>query len=60
MVLEHTVILGGHVTPYFTEEDMEYIRSCVAERSTFDDDTLYHSGKMPHRHRSHRSRPAIY
>ena len=41
MVLEHTVILGGHVTPYFTEEDMEYIRSCVAERSTFDDDTSY-------------------
>ena len=41
MVLEHTVILGGHVTPYFTEEDMEHIRSCVAERSTFDDDTSY-------------------
>lgn len=22
MVLEHTVILGGHVAPYFTDEDL--------------------------------------
>lgn len=39
MVLEHTVILGGHVAPYFTDEDLSKIRHYVAERSTFDDDT---------------------
>lgn len=41
MVLEHTVILGGHVAPYFTDEDLSKIRHYVAERSTFDDDTSY-------------------
>ena len=41
MVLEHTVILGGHVTPYFTEEDLTLIKKYVSERSTFDDDTSY-------------------
>ncbi len=48
MVLEHTVILGGHVAPYFTDEDLDKIRSYVAERSTFDDDTSYIiPGKCP-------------
>ena len=41
MVLEHTVILGGHVTPYFTKEDLTLIKKYVSERSTFDDDTSY-------------------
>lgn len=41
MVLEHTVILGGHVAPYFTDEDLSKIRHYVAEHSTFDDDTSY-------------------
>ena len=41
MVLEHTVILGGHLAPYFTDEDLSKIRHYVAERSTFDDDTSY-------------------
>lgn len=48
MVLEHTVILGGHVAPYFTDEDLLKIRHYVAERSTFDDDTSYIiPGKCP-------------
>lgn len=48
MVLEHTVILGGHVAPYFTDEDFSKIRHYVAERSTFDDDTSYIiPGKCP-------------
>ena len=48
MVLEHTVILGGHVAPYFTDEDFAKIRHYVAERSTFDDDTSYIiPGKCP-------------
>ena len=41
MVLEHTVILDGHVAPYFTDEDLSKIRHYVAEHSTFDDDTSY-------------------
>ena len=41
MVLEHTVILGGHVAPYFTDEDLSKIRHYVAERSTFDDETSF-------------------
>ena len=41
MVLEHTVTLGGHVAPYFTDEDLSKIRHYEAERSTFDDDTSY-------------------
>lgn len=48
MVLEHTVILGGHAAPYFTNEDLDKIRSYVAKRSTFDDDTSYIiPGKCP-------------
>ena len=48
MVLEHTVILGGHVAPYFTDEDLLKIRHYVAERSTFNDDTSYIiPGKCP-------------
>ena len=48
MVLEHTVILDGHVAPYFTDEDLSKIRHYVAEHSTFDDDTSYIiPGKCP-------------
>lgn len=41
MVLESTVILGGNVTPYFTDDDIEYIRKTVYERSTFQDQPSY-------------------
>lgn len=41
MVIESTVILGGHITPYFTDEDISYIRKTVYELSTFQDDTSY-------------------
>lgn len=41
MVIENTVILGGHVTPYFTEEDIALLREKVFELSTFKDPTDY-------------------
>lgn len=41
MVIESPVILGGHITPYFAEDDIAFIRSEVMERSTFKDDTFY-------------------
>ena len=41
MVLENTIILGGHITPYFTDQDLAYIKKKVQERSTFSDDTSY-------------------
>lgn len=41
MVIENTVILGGHVTPYFTEEDIVNLREKVFELSTFRDSTDY-------------------
>lgn len=41
MVLENTVILGGHVTPLFTEEDIENLRKKVFDLSTFRDSTNY-------------------
>lgn len=41
MVLENTIILGGHITPYFTGQDMAYVKQKVMERSTFSDDTSY-------------------
>lgn len=41
MVIESTVILGGHITPYFSDRDIEFIRKTVLERSTFQDPTSY-------------------
>lgn len=41
MVMENTVILGGHITPYFTEGDVEELRKKVLELSTFRDPTDY-------------------
>ena len=41
MVIESTVILGGNITPYFTEQDVLKIKQNVLERSTFKDDTSY-------------------
>ncbi|MDO4323054.1 MAG: ROK family transcriptional regulator [Lachnospiraceae bacterium] len=41
MVLENTIILGGHITPYFTDEDIAFVKQKVQERSTFSDDTSY-------------------
>ena len=41
MVVESTVILGGNITPYFTEEDIAAIKQHVFEHSTFQDDVSY-------------------
>lgn len=41
MVLESNIILGGHVTPYFTEQDIDMIKQNVLMRSTFQDDVSY-------------------
>lgn len=40
-VIESTVILGGNITPYFTDEDITRIRETVFELSTFQDETSY-------------------
>lgn len=40
-VIESTVILGGHITPYFTDSDIEVIQKRVYELSTFQDETSY-------------------
>lgn len=41
MVIESTVILGGHVTPYFSDEDIAFIRKTVFDLSTFQDPASY-------------------
>lgn len=41
MVIESSIILGGHITPYFTEADIAIIKQRVLERSTFQDDVSY-------------------
>lgn len=41
MVVESTVILGGNITAYFTEKDIDVIKKHVLERSAFQDDTSY-------------------
>ena len=41
MVIESTIILGGHITPYLTEKDLAFIRKTVFDRSTFKDSTDY-------------------
>lgn len=41
MVMENTVILGGNITPYFTEQDISAIKQNVLKRSTFEDDVSY-------------------
>lgn len=41
MVMENTIILGGHITPYFTDEDILFLRKKVFELSTFRDSTDY-------------------
>lgn len=41
MVMENTIILGGHITPYFTDEDLSVLRQKVWEQSTFQDSTDY-------------------
>ena len=40
-VLESSVILGGHVTPYFTDQDLSFVKQNVLERSSFQDDISY-------------------
>lgn len=41
MVIENTIILGGNITSYFTEEDIAAIKQNVLNRSTFEDDASY-------------------
>lgn len=41
LVIESTVILGGLVTPYFTEEDIQTLREDVLNLSTFREPTDY-------------------
>lgn len=41
MVLENVIILGGHITPYLTEEDLAIVKENVFQRSTFSDDVSY-------------------
>lgn len=40
-VIENTIVLGGHVTPYFTEEDLTRLRQKVFELYAFDSNTDY-------------------
>lgn len=49
MVLENTVVLGGHITPYFTEEDISALRAKVAQRYSFGGEADYIlAGKCRH------------
>lgn len=41
MVMENTVILGGNITSYFTQQDIDFVKQHVLERSTFQDDVSY-------------------
>lgn len=41
MVIENIVILGGNITSYFTEQDIDVIKQNVLKRSTFQDDVSY-------------------
>ena len=41
LVIESPVILGGHITPYFTEQDIDTIKKNVADRSAFHNDLPY-------------------
>lgn len=41
MVMENVVILGGHITPFFTEEDINNLRQLVFEMSAFHDPADY-------------------
>jgi N-acetylglucosamine repressor len=41
MVVENTIILGGHITPYFTQQDIDFIKQTVWNRSAFPDDVSY-------------------
>ncbi|MBQ8857291.1 MAG: ROK family transcriptional regulator [Lachnospiraceae bacterium] len=37
MVIESTVVLGGHITPFFSDEDIDFIKNQVKRLSTFHD-----------------------
>lgn len=41
MVIENTIILGGNITSYFTQQDIDFVKQHVLERSTFQDDVSY-------------------
>lgn len=41
MVMENTIILGGHITPFFSEEDVMLLRQNVESLSAFGDSADY-------------------
>ena len=41
MVIENTIILGGHITPYFEDQDVDFLRREVFSLSTFGDPADY-------------------
>lgn len=41
VVMESTVILGGHITPYFSDSDIEFLQNAVYQRSAFPDPINY-------------------
>lgn len=41
LVIESTVILGGHIAAYLSDEDVTYIQEALTEQSTFQDPTDY-------------------
>lgn len=41
LVLDDPVILGGYITPYFTEEDIETLRKLVYDQTAFGEPTDY-------------------
>lgn len=41
MVIENTIILGGHITPYLTDEDLMFLQENVYHLSTFHEPTSY-------------------
>ena len=41
MVVESAVVLGGHITPFFSDEDIGFIKAHVLRLSTFQDSIDY-------------------
>lgn len=41
LVLDDPVILGGHITPFFTDEDISVLRNLVYEQTAFGEPTDY-------------------
>ena len=41
MVMDSDVILGGHMAPYLTEEDLAALHKKVKEKSAFPDEAYF-------------------